>query len=310
MTLLYGRDANGNQVPLLVDGNGIVQTSGGGGASWPGTSSQLTAGDGTAVNVGSGLSLAATVLTASGGPKTVYEVDFSSLSNQVYTNGQSYTIAGASWTVSNNNAGGTVFQAVNGTGITYGGTSYGTVQFYTTFGNLGISNPFQTIIFWVQCDYASSTGNPTVGFYHRWDQSGPEGLGGNGLPTSNGVAGLSFNYNSGNPLILMNQSPTPGGSGGNRTASIGSNNALVSMLTPNLFVSQYYGQYSGGWPSTLQWVWGAQQPVFYSGGANFSFQYGAPYTQPTNPASRGLALVAAHGGNGTMTFRKIRVQVV
>jgi len=62
MTLLYGRDANGNQVPLLVDGNGIVQTSGGGGASWPGTSSQLTAGDGTAVNVGSGLSLSAGTL--------------------------------------------------------------------------------------------------------------------------------------------------------------------------------------------------------------------------------------------------------
>ena len=66
MTLLYGRDANGNQVPLLVDGSGIVQTSGGGGASWPGTSSQLTAGDGTAVNVGSGLSLAAGTLTAGG----------------------------------------------------------------------------------------------------------------------------------------------------------------------------------------------------------------------------------------------------
>jgi len=63
MTLLYGRDASGNQVPLLVDGSGIVQTSGGGGASWPGTSSQLTAGDGTAVNVGSGLSLVAGTLT-------------------------------------------------------------------------------------------------------------------------------------------------------------------------------------------------------------------------------------------------------
>lgn len=62
MTLLYGRDASGNQVPLLVDGSGIVQTSGGS-TSWPGTSSQLTSGSGTAVNVGSGLSLSAGTLT-------------------------------------------------------------------------------------------------------------------------------------------------------------------------------------------------------------------------------------------------------
>lgn len=74
MTLLYGRDANGNQVPLLVDGSGIVQTSGGS-TSWPGTSSQLTAGDGTAVTVGSGLSLAAGTLTA-GGYSTVWDVDW------------------------------------------------------------------------------------------------------------------------------------------------------------------------------------------------------------------------------------------
>lgn len=65
MTLLYGRDANGNQVPLLVDGSGIVQTSGGS-TSWPGTSSQLTAGDGTAVNVGTGLTLSAGTLSNGG----------------------------------------------------------------------------------------------------------------------------------------------------------------------------------------------------------------------------------------------------
>lgn len=77
MTLLYGRDANGNQVPLLVDGSGIVQTSGGS-TSWPGTSSQLTAGDGTAVNVGSGLSLAAGTLT---GVTTAFSCDFTLLAN-------------------------------------------------------------------------------------------------------------------------------------------------------------------------------------------------------------------------------------
>jgi len=83
MTLLYGRDANGNQVPLLVDGSGIVQTSGGGGASWPGTSSQLTSGSGTAVTVGSGLSLSAGTLTA--GVTTAFDCDFTLLSNQSIT---------------------------------------------------------------------------------------------------------------------------------------------------------------------------------------------------------------------------------
>lgn len=95
MTLLYGRDANGNQVPLLVDGNGIVQTSGGS-TSWPGTSSQLTAGDGTAVNVGSGLSLAAGTLTA--GWQTTYEVNFTTLTPVAsYSNGTA-TIDGKTWT--------------------------------------------------------------------------------------------------------------------------------------------------------------------------------------------------------------------
>lgn len=83
MTLLYGRDASGNQVPLLVDGSGIVQTSGGGGASWPGTSSQLTSGSGTAVTVGSGLSLSAGTLTA--GVTTAFDCDFTLLSNQSIT---------------------------------------------------------------------------------------------------------------------------------------------------------------------------------------------------------------------------------
>lgn len=65
MTLLYGRDANGNQVPLLVDGNGIVQTSGG---------------------------------STSGGWQTTYEVDFTTLTPVAsYSNGTA-TIDGKTWT--------------------------------------------------------------------------------------------------------------------------------------------------------------------------------------------------------------------
>ena len=65
MTLLYGRDANGNQVPLLVDSNGIVQTSGG---------------------------------STSGGWQTTYEVDFTTLTPVAsYSNGTA-TIDGKTWT--------------------------------------------------------------------------------------------------------------------------------------------------------------------------------------------------------------------
>lgn len=65
MTLLYGRDASGNQVPLLVDGSGIVQTSGGGGG---------------------------------GGWQTTYEVDFTTLTPVAsYSNGTA-TIDGKTWT--------------------------------------------------------------------------------------------------------------------------------------------------------------------------------------------------------------------
>jgi hypothetical protein len=181
---------------------------------------------------------------------------------------------------------------------------------YTNFGSLGIPNPFQTIIFWVQCEYVTDVSNAQAGFYHRWDQTGPVLTGFSFIPTSNGVAGMWFQGN----LIGINQSPTPGGSGGTRSAGpIGSNNALVSVLNANLCVSQYYGIYSGGWPSTLQWMWTNHQPAFYSGGANLSFQYQPPLTQPTDPALRDFALAGGQNGAGpsnNMIWRRMRIQVV
>lgn len=313
MTLLYGRDANGNQVPLLVDGNGIVQTSGGS-TSWPGTSSQLTAGDGTAVTVGSGLSLAGATLTASGGgPVTVFEVDFSSLPNQVLTNGLTYTIGGASWTVSDNVPASNTLQIVNGTGLTYTAPTAagGGFQMYTNFGSLGIPNPFQTIIFWVQCEFVTNVSSPQAGFYHRYDQVGPFNQGYSHLPTTgSSTAGMWFQATpSGN--IGIHQSSNA--SNGTRFASpIGSNNVLVSVLNPNLCVSQYYGIYSGGWPSTLQWMWTAHQPARYDFPIH-GFSYEPPITQPTDPALRGFALGGGQLGaapTNNLIWRRMRVQVV
>jgi hypothetical protein len=281
-------------------------------AAWPSTSSVLLAGDGSSVTVGSGLTLAGATLTAGGGgPSTVFEVDFSSLPNQVLTNGLTYTIGGASWTVSNNTPSSNTLQIVNGTGLTYTAPTAagGGFQLYTTFGSLGIPNPFQTIIFWVQCERVTDVSNAQAGFYHRWDQTGPTGLGSTFLPTSNGMAGMWFQAN----YIGINQSPTSGGSGGTRTAApIGSNNALVSVLNANLCVSQYYGIYSGGWPSTLQWMWTNHQPTYYQFPV-FAFQYQPPFAQPTDPALRGFALGGGQAGAGpanNLIWRRMRIQVV
>lgn len=125
MTLLYGKDSNGNQVPLLVDASGVVQTTGGG-TTWPGTSSQLTAGDGSAVTVGSGLSLAAGTLTASGGVTTAFDCDFTLLSNLSITGATSITDqASRSLTFTPANAGTASIAIVNGSGLGFTTASNG-----------------------------------------------------------------------------------------------------------------------------------------------------------------------------------------
>ena len=135
MTLLYGRDANGNQVPLLVDGSGIVQTSGGS-TSWPGTSSQLTAGDGTAVNVGSGLSLAAGTLTAS---TTVFDCDFTLLANQSITGATVITDQSSrSLTFTPTFVGTASMAIVNGSGLGLTTGSNGSrARLFSTFSGFG-----------------------------------------------------------------------------------------------------------------------------------------------------------------------------
>ena len=148
MTLLYGKDANGNQVPLLVSANGTVQTSG----LWSGTSSQLTAGNGLAVAVGSGLTLAGGTLTSSGGSETVFDVNFAALSDstQTLSNGN-VVIGGVTYTIQNAANAGTI-QFVNGSGFVISGKSVGATS--SEWGYAGSGNqrtapvvllPFQSI---------------------------------------------------------------------------------------------------------------------------------------------------------------------
>lgn len=148
MTLLYGKDANGNQVPLLVSANGTVQTSG----LWPGTSSQLTAGDGSAVTVGSGLTLAGGTLSASGGSETVFDVNFAALSDstQTLSNGN-VVIGGVTYTIQNAANAGTI-QFVNGSGFVISGKNVGATSSEWGFAGFGnqrtapvVLLPFQSI---------------------------------------------------------------------------------------------------------------------------------------------------------------------
>lgn len=168
MTLLYGRDANGNQVPLLVDGSGIVQTSGGGGASWPGTSSQLTAGDGTAVNVGSGLSLAAGTLT---GVTTAFSCDFTLLANQSITGSTVITDQSSrSLTFTPSFAGTASAAIVNGSGLGLTTASNGArSRIFSLFSGFNryafFGHGYRIWMRWANYTPLASTGNLYTGMY-------------------------------------------------------------------------------------------------------------------------------------------------
>lgn len=169
MTLLYGRDASGNQVPLLVDGSGIVQTSGGGGASWPGTSSQLTAGDGTAVTVGSGLSLAAGTLTA--GVTTAFDCDFTSLANLSITGSTVITDQSSrSLTFTPSFAGTASAAIVNGSGLGLTTASNGArSRIFSLFSGFSRSpffgHGYRIWMRWANYTPLASTGNLYTGMY-------------------------------------------------------------------------------------------------------------------------------------------------
>jgi hypothetical protein len=245
-----------------------------------------------------------TLIASGGGPQTVYEVDFASLPTQSITTGQTVTFAGstgsATFTSNLNQPTQTTLSIVNGTGLVFTGSGFGTMQLYATFAQLGITNPFQTLIFWAQCTFSGS-GNPQVGFYFRWDTEGPI-VGQNGFPSTVNLAGTGGVANtyiqSQSDLCVAEQSQSSGGAA--RYLARSGNDVAVGCLTASGMISQYFGTYSSAWTSTLRWLYSALKPTGYE----------APFTQGSNPLGRPLSLVAAHGGGGTMTFRRLRVQAV
>lgn len=239
MTLLYGRDANGNQVPLLVDGSGIVQTSGGS-TSWPGTSSQLTAGDGTAVNVGSGLSLAAGTLT-SPSFTTVYDLEWANKTVPTTTPAAIVDSAGRSgtWYQYATGSGQTMSTDATGLKFTTGGSISSPInRFFLQLSDFGASIYGSRYRLW----YAVS-GWPNTGFLRNHAVvDGDETSGGNNTKTyftatADGVT---------SKLEIFNRSGS--------LHTIGT----TAIWRATCFVIEYdgcgtfllrTGTYSGGWPT-------------------------------------------------------------
>ena len=127
MTLLYGRDARGNQVPLLVEGSGIVQTSGGGGG---------------------------------GGWQTTYEVDFTTLTPVAsYSNGTA-TIDGKTWTFAGLGATSSAsLSAANGLRLVCNSGSTIWSRAYAPFSQFGAFPGPDKILVWSRVNSSISLGN-------------------------------------------------------------------------------------------------------------------------------------------------------
>jgi hypothetical protein len=231
MTLLYGKDANGNQVPLLVSSNGTVQTSG----LWSGTSSQLTAGDGSAVTVGSGLTLAGATLSASGsGPATVFDCDFSALSNASLTNNVPVVItdqSSRSLTFTPSYVGTASGSIVNGSGVAFTTASNGARAKFRTpmagFSRYAIGAGYRAWIRWNSYSPLSTTANLFTGMQ---------------LIFAAGIDGVShwrqnqvnwYAQNIADPYQIGNFTPWD----------------VLVLEQNNGFVSTYVGYWSSGWPT-------------------------------------------------------------
>lgn len=106
-------------------------------ATWPGTSANLLAADGSLVTAGSGLTLSSGTLTASGGWTTAYSVNFKSLASDPGPWGTGTRVVdGKTWTIIN---GGTNLgvSLTNGVGLQFQpGASSGNCYFQINIGSL------------------------------------------------------------------------------------------------------------------------------------------------------------------------------
>jgi hypothetical protein len=247
MTLLYGKDANGNQVPLLVSANGTVQTSG----LWFGTSSQLTAGDGSAVTVGSGLALAGGTLAASGASfSTVWDVDWKAQTPATFTTTVSTaTISGVTCSfqlgLGSGGTGTYTLSAANGLRATHTNSSgYAAGYFWADLVNLGLFLNLSVTRWWTMWDSSAGAAWSSPGSFD-------EAFGG-GASVSVGPP-LAFTYITGAIRNAGIRVHTTGGlSSGNITsAATQTADVFVYEINPSTNTwTLYTGTSVGGnWPT-------------------------------------------------------------
>lgn len=291
MTLLYGRDASGNQVPLLVDGSGIVQTSGGS-TSWPGTSSQLTSGSGTAVTVGSGLSLSGGTLTAPN-PVTLWEADFTTgQTAQTWTAGSTYAVVGTiggnlNWKHQGTSEPLTVAM-INGSGLemTYGAGSTPASSVNLALSQLGLG--YTSTRPWRIWLYVTTSGTITSGRDNQQislDMDGTGASNSNAFPTNQASALFRTFANTGNSDIVVSGMGSVGPSVLN---SVFYSDVIVFTIA-NGVATTSIGTWSAGFPATT-----ALYPLM--GGALTTYNTGTPYT-----ANAGLSFRVA-GSLGPINF--------
>jgi hypothetical protein len=136
-------------------------------AAWPSTSSVLLAGDGTAVTVGSGLTLAAGTLTAA----TVFDCDFTLLANQSLTTATVLTDqSGRSLTFTPNFAGTASANVVSGSGIGLTAASIGgRAKLFSAFNGFGrlpfFGKGYRIWLRWANYTPIDATQKQYVGLY-------------------------------------------------------------------------------------------------------------------------------------------------
>ncbi len=276
-----------------------------------GTSSDLLAGDGTVVTLGSGLTLSGGTLTGGGGGwQTTYEVDFTTLTPVAsYSNGTA-TIDGKTWTFASLGANKTAsLSAANGLQL-FANTNSGnpTNKAIVELSQLGCV-PFQNqALIWVRADRTVATsgtgdsladiatGNDSLSTACPWLRFMYANS-----PGAGGVSGTAF-Y----PFANLNGTNYPSlAYSGYTTSNTNHDVSVLQMISANLG-QIWTGSWSSGWPlfSALQFrgytmINASVEP----GGASLTLPNPNAYKLNFGVASNGTA------GSATMNIKNLRVQV-
>lgn len=289
-----------------------------------GTSSDLLAGNGTVVTLGSGLTLAGGTLTSSGG-ETVFDVNFATLSDstQTLSNGN-VVIGGVTYTIQNSTNAAS-FQFVNGSGFVVAPQNVGGVSCQWNYSLSGVQRTAPAILL-TFASILSATAKPVTissrvrAFIYITGQSfrsSPE--------DSNAVVSIDNNGSAGSNMfnamtIRGNIGTGPSGTinagldyvqGGTQnvnnwaTGLTLSNSNVIGVEGNSLLpyaCTSYYGAWSSGWPS-----FSAINARTFLANSSYAGGNSTDYTPRTMKA---IALAFPGGtGSNPVTIARLRVDV-